>query len=195
MPIRRLSSALFLLTVPVLAGNDTLGVPGSTVRFPVQITQSFGHGPVPLRLTGAALRKKFFFNVYAMSSYLAEGVEVHSPAQLAAIDKPKSLQLVMERSVDGSTMASAVTASVRANYPKGLDRELHQLQQFMIATPVAYRDVVWLRHLPGKGFHCEIVGKGEVYIPSTAFSKAIWDIYLGPINMGEHIKAGLVRRL
>ena len=48
-------------------------------------------------LTGAALRQKFYFNVYAVASYVQEGAKPRTPEELAAVNCPKRLELVMER--------------------------------------------------------------------------------------------------
>jgi hypothetical protein len=178
-----------------LAENDVT-VSGSSARFPPLIESKIGDNPVRLNITGAALRTKLVFNVYAIASYLQDGVVVHRAEELAAIDAPKQLHLVMERDVDGKDMALAFREAIRMNYPSPqFDSEVNQLAEFLQANPVRKGDHVWLTHVPGVGLHARLAGKTEAIIRNPAFSKAVWDIYLGKNNLGLSIKEGLSSRL
>jgi hypothetical protein len=178
-----------------LAENDVT-VPGSSAKFPPLIESKIGDNAVRLDITGAALRTKLLFNIYAIASYLQNGVVVHRAEELAAIDAPKQLHLVMERDVDGKDMAAAFREAIRLNYPAPqFDSEVSQLADFLQAHTVRKGDHVWLTHIPGVGLHARLVGKTEVTIRNAAFSKAVWDIYLGKNNLGLSIKEGLTSRL
>jgi hypothetical protein len=178
-----------------LAENDVT-VPGSTAKFPPLIESKIGDNAVRLDITGAAMRTKLLFNVYAIASYLQNGVVVHRAEELAAIDAPKQLHLVMERDVDGKDMAAAFRDAIRLNYPAPqFDSEVNQLADFLQAHTVKKGDHVWLTHIPGVGLHARLVGKTEAIIRNAAFSKAVWDIYLGKNNLGPSIKEGLTSRL
>lgn len=177
-----------------LAG-ETVGVDGSAAQYPTHVETNIGGQKVKMVLTGTALRKKYFFNVYAIASYVQEGAAVHGAADLAAADVPKQLHLVMERGLDGKTMASSFREAVRLNYPAGtFEEELNTLADFMQANPVKKGDQVWLTHIPGVGFRGRL-GSKAVLIRNPRFSRAIWDIYLGKNNIGEPIKQGLTSRL
>src|SRR5262245_48217862 len=84
--------------------EETAGVPGSDVRFPLAINLPINGKPVQYALTGTALRKKLVFSIYAVGSYVQAGAAVHTAEDLAAADVPKMLFLVLERDVDGSDM-------------------------------------------------------------------------------------------
>jgi hypothetical protein len=184
-----------LCSAVALAENDVT-VSGSTATFPVLIESKIGDTPVRLDITGAALRTKLVFNVYAIASYLQNGVVVHRAEELAAIDAPKQLHLVMERDVEGKDMAAAFREAIRLNYPAPqFDNEVNLLAQFLQANPVKKGDHIWLTHIPGVGLHARLVGKTEAIIKNAAFSKAVWDIYLGKNNLGPSIKEGLTSRL
>jgi len=184
-----------LFAVTVLAG-ETVGVSGSDARFATTMELKIKGQPVRLVLTGTALRKKYLFNVYAIGGYVQEGAGVRSADELAAADTPKVLHLVMDRDLDGATMAAAFREAVRLNYPPGtFDKELDTLTAFVQATAVKKGEHVWLTHLPGMGLHVRMSGDKAILIQNPAFSKAIWDVYLGPNNLGEPIKRGLTSRL
>src|SRR5207237_865314 len=125
-----------------------------------------------------------------------EGAAVHSAEDLASADVPKQLHLVMERDVDGKTMASAFREAVRLNYAAPtFTPELDTLARVLEESSVKKGDHVWLSHVPGLGLHVRLPGKREVVIANSAFSKAIWEIYVGRNNVGESIKQGLTSRL
>ena len=149
-----------------------------------------------LVLTGAALRKKLFFNVYTIGSYMQEGAGVQNGDELAEKDCPKQLHLVLERDVKGSDMADALRSAIRANYDDPqFAAELKMLVEFMSKLDIKKGDNVRLTHVPGKGLHADIEGKAQVLIENPSFSKAVWDIYFGKNNLGDAIKKALVSRL
>jgi hypothetical protein len=149
-----------------------------------------------MRLTGVAMRTKLFVNVYAIGSYVQEGVKVGSAEELAAVDCAKRLHLFMERTVDGKDLAEAFRAAIRMNYPEpAFNDEVATLVQHMQGTSAARGEHIALTHIPGVGLHCIVVGKTDFVIKNPRFSQAVWDIYLGKKNLGENIKKGLTSRL
>jgi hypothetical protein len=185
-----------LVALGAVASAQTVGVPRSGVQFPVKVTAGVAGKPVTLVLTGAALRQKLFVNVYAVGSYLQEGVKVRSAEELAAVEAPKRLHLVMERTVDGQDLAGAFRAAIRMNYPEpAFAREVDTLSQFLRSTALQKGDHIHLTHVPGVGLQCSLAGKADFLIKNPRFSRAVWDIYLGKKNLGEEIKKGLVSRL
>lgn len=93
-------------------------------------------------------------------------------------------------------MADSFEAAIRANYPPpAFDAEIQQLADFMRSLSVVEGDQILLSHIPNVGFHCDVIGKTQFSIKNKDFSKAVWDIYLGPNNLGDAIKKGLTSRL
>jgi hypothetical protein len=198
MHSRRLLAATLAaaLGCSTLLAADTVGVPGSGVRYPTVLETTVGGKPVKMTLTGTAMRTKVVFNVYAIGSYVQQGAAVRSSEELALADCPKRLHLVMERTVDGKDMAEAFRAAVRLNHPEpAFADEVNTLAQFMRSTSVRKGEHIHLTHVPGIGLHCRLAGKAEFLIRNVRFSQAVWEIYLGKNNLGEAIKKGLVSRL
>ena len=197
MVTRRLfAAALLALCGAWASAADMVGVSGSDVQYPTALQAKVGDKDVKLVLTGTALRSKFVFSVYTIGSYLQEGVKARSGEELALVDSPKQLHLVMERDVDGKDMADAFHSAIRLNHrAPAFDKELGSLMDYMKMHPVKKGDHIHLMYLPGTGLHCNIVGKGEVKINNPAFGKAVWEIYLGKNNLGDSIKKGLTSRL
>jgi hypothetical protein len=188
------ASVLTLLTASARP-DDMVAVSGSSVQYHAKITSSVADKKYEMKLTGAALRKKAFFNVYAVGSYVQSDFAGDSPEDLAKADTMKQLHLVMERDVDGKDMAKAFQEAVRNNYPNEFGDEIKKLTDIMQAHDVRKGDHVWITHIPGYGIHINLVGKKAEHIAGVNFGKAVWDIYLGPKNVGEAVKTGLVSRI
>jgi hypothetical protein len=194
--VRFLSAAALFLCVATASATELVGVRGSNTQFTTTMGIMVGGKPVALVLTGVGLRQKFFINVYAIGSYVLEGAGVHTAEELAAVDKPKQLHLVMERDVSGSDIAEAFVVAIRQNYPApAFTNEVNLLAEKLREIDLKKDDHIYLTHLPGTGLRCNIVNKGEFTIENGEFSRAVWDIYLGKNNVGEGIKKGLISRL
>jgi hypothetical protein len=181
------------LTAPA---DETVGVPGSEVRYPPAVALAVNGRPVQMTLTGTALRKKLVFSVYAVGSYVQAGAPVRTAEELAAADLPKMLYLVLERDVDAGDMAAAFKEAIRKNYPAdAFAAEIQMLEQHLQQNKIRKGDHVQLLHLPGVGLQVTHNGQANPVIKNGAFSKAVWDIYFGPNNIGDDIKRGLVGRL
>src|SRR5947209_10861087 len=120
MPYSSRKRSLFTAAIMCAAGlamaAEMVGVPGSNARFATAVEVQAAGKSVRLALTGAAMRKKAIFSVYAVASYLQEGVAAKTAEQLAAAEGVKLLHLVMERAVSGEAMAAAMRAGVRRSY-------------------------------------------------------------------------------
>jgi hypothetical protein len=175
---------------------DLVGVPGSGTKYLSEVDATVGGKSVKLTLTGTAMRTKYILNVYAIGSYVQQGAKVKTAEELASVDCPKRLHLVMERTVDGKDMAEALRVAIRANYAEpAFNDEVTTLVQFMRSSVARKGDHITLTHVPGIGLNCSIAGKAEFMIKNEKFSRAVWDIYLGKNNVGENIKKGLVSRI
>jgi hypothetical protein len=189
-------AAMLLVCTARVAAIELVGVHGSSTQFTTTMDITIGDKPFHLVLTGLALREKFFFNVYTIGSYVLDGVAVHTAEELAALNQPKQLHLVMEREVGGGDIAEAFRIAVRQNYPTpAFDDEVNRLVGMIREIDFKKGDHIYLTHQPGIGLRCQVIGKDDFTIENPDFSRAIWDIYLGQNNLGEGIKKGLTSRL
>jgi Chalcone isomerase-like len=197
MTFTRLAAvALITLASGSSFAADLVDVPGSRdVKYPSEVTGNLGGKSVTMRLTGTAMRTKYVLNVYAIASYVQQGVAVNGAEAIASADCYKRLHLVMERNVEGKDMAEAFRTAIRANHPEGFDDEVAMLVQLMRANVARKGDHIGLTHLPGVGLHVAMPGKADFVIKNPKFSRAVWDIYLGKHNVGEAVKKGLTSRL
>jgi hypothetical protein len=190
------SLALFAIVSPASYGQELVPAPGSNVQYPTAIA-NFGAGldqPVDLTLTGVAMRKKLVFNVYTLASYIQAGAKVATAAELVRADVPKMLHLVMQRAVDGPSMAESFKVALAAGHPGKFAVEQDKLSGFLHGLTAEKGQSVWIIHVPGKGVRF-VVGEEQLFVPGVAFAQAIWDIYLGPATIDAAIRTGLTSRI
>jgi hypothetical protein len=193
---RLIAVALIFVGGAALMAADLVSVPGSSTKYWSEVEASIGGRAVKMTLTGVALRTKLIVNVYAVGSYVQQGVKVASAEELAAVDCAKRLHLYMERTVDGKDLAEAFRAAIRLNHAEpAFNDELTTLVQYLRNTSAQKGEHIFLTHVPGVGLHCSLAGKADFLIKNVAFARAVWEIYLGKKNLGENIKKGLVSRL
>ena len=190
---------LFVLAIgwASLAGpNSGYDVAAGGTEFPRAFETQIGAAEVKLIRTGTAIRVKGIFKVYAVASYLEEGARVRSAAELVDADRPKQLQLVFLREVSGRDMAETFRAVLRQNHPApAFVDEVDEVMRLFQKTAAGRGDRVVISHIPKVGLHCRRQGKEEVLIKNVAFSKAVWENYLGKKNVGNDVKRGLISEL
>src|SRR3954451_20549621 len=98
------------------ADGETVGVGGSEVRYPTRTEVTVDYRPVRLVLTGTAVRKAHGLPVYAVASYVQEGVPAKTAEQIVAADVVKEMHLVLERPLDGPTMFEGMRTGIRLNH-------------------------------------------------------------------------------
>jgi Chalcone isomerase-like len=191
-----LSASLAALTFSLVRAQEKVGVSGSSFEFDVAREAKVGDKKYSLKLTGAAMRKRAIIKVYAIGSYVDKDFAGRTAEELATVDTIKQLHLVMERNVDGADMAKAFQEAIKNNYPNQFTDEVKKLVTIMEAQSADKGDHVWITHVPGYGIHVNLPSKKtSEFIAGVKFAKAVWDIYLGPKNVGESVKKGLTSRL
>jgi len=185
------------LLVVAARADDHVPVPGSSLKYPPTVTQDVGGGKlVKMRITGVALRKRLGFSVYAVGSYLDENARAGSAEELLNVEAPKELILTMERDVDGKDMADAFITAIRKNHPGDtFAGEIEKLMGLLKENQAKKGERVLLLSVPNAGLYALHIGHKDVFIPSPAFAKAIWEIFLGKTPVTEEVKRGLVSRL
>jgi hypothetical protein len=189
------AAAVLGLVAVAWADGETVPAPDSAVRFPVRTEVTVGYRPVRLVLTGTAMRKAHGLNVYAVASYIQEGTPARTAEQIVAADVVKEMHVVLERRLDGPTMFAGLRSGLRLNHPaSAFPAELGQLERSLRSHDLPQGQRVTLTSLPKVGLRCQAAGKADVTIENPAFAKAVWQIYLGPNNLGEAVKTGLTSR-
>jgi hypothetical protein len=157
---------------------------------------NIGGRQVKMMLTGSAIRTKSIFKIYAIDSYVEQGLKIRTAHDMIAVDGPKQLHLLMLRSVAGPDMAEAFTSMLRSNHPApAFDEEVNTVAGILRAQTANKGDEIWFTHIPKVGFQCRASGGMSHLVPNVEFSKAVWENYFGKHNVGDNVKRGLLSRL
>lgn len=134
-----------------------------------------------LKLVGAGLREKWFFDVYTMGVYTESGT--CDPVKLIKADEVKYLRLNMHRDVSAEKMSSTIGESFEEHMPKNASSELKQQRKTFesyFKNECKEGNVIEFIYVPGKGTIMKQNGKtmGPV-LAGKAFQEVLWDIYFG----------------
>ena len=153
-------------------------------------------GAAELVLNGAGLRKRAFFQVYAMGLYLAE----KKPAAADAIAAPgaKRVAIHMLRDVDADTFTEALIDGMRPNHDeatmKSLAPRIAELSAIMAELKEAKKGMaILLDWQPGAGTVVSVDGKPRGKpIDGEDFYRALLRIWLGERPVQDDLKKSLL---
>ena len=153
-------------------------------------------GPAELVLNGAGLRKRAFFQVYAIGLFLAE--KKSSAADAIALAGPKRIDIRMLRDVDAETFTEALSDGIRANHDeataKVLEPRIAQLGAIMNEVKEAKKGMsIALDLQPGGGTTVSVDGKARGQpIAGDDFARALLRIWLGEKPVQDDLKRALL---
>lgn len=187
-----MKAALALLLIAVSTLASAAEVAGVTLAETVQIASG---GP-QLVLNGAGLRKRVFFDVYAMGLYLS--AKKTAAADVLSLAGPKRVAIRMLRDVDADQFADALADGIRQNHSeadaKALAPRLKELIAIMIEMKEAKKGMsIALDWVPGAGTLVQIEGKpaGKT-IPGEDFYRGLLRIWLGEDPVQADLKKALL---
>jgi chalcone isomerase-like protein len=153
-------------------------------------------GTAELMLNGAGLRKRAFFQVYAMGLYLPE----KKPGAADAIGAPgaKRVAIHMLRDVDADTFTEALVDGMRPNHDeaamKSLEPRIAELSAIMNELKEAKKGMtILLDWQPGTGTVVAVDGKARGKpIAGEDFYRALLRIWLGERPVQDDLKKALL---
>ncbi|RLB53219.1 MAG: hypothetical protein DRI34_13715 [Deltaproteobacteria bacterium] len=171
--MKRAAVAVGVCLLPVLA--LALTVEGQSYPASLQIEGK------TLKLVGAGLREKWFFDVYTMAAYSESGS--CDRQRLIKDDEVKLLKLNMLRDVSAQKMASTIGESFEEHMPKTADAQLKAQRRTFesyFKKECSEGTVLEFMYVPGKGTLLKQNGEemGPV-LEGKAFQEVLWDIYFG----------------
>ena len=147
-----------------------------------------------LALTGAGVRKRLFFDVYAIGLYVRE-----RGAEPVAQAGPKRVHIHMLRDVDAQTFTDALVEGIKANHSdaeaKGFEPRIAQLAQVVQQAGEARKGMAIT--LDWSGGHTQITIDGKPAGPPIEgedFYRALLRIWLGPSPVQDDLKKALLGR-
>ncbi len=174
---------LFLLAAPAFAAE----VAG------VKIDDQSRVGNAELTLTGAGLRKRAIFQVYAIGLYVAD-----RNADPVTQPGAKRVAIHMLRDVGADQFVGALSDGIRDNHSeaeaKALEPRVAQLGAILAAAGEAKKGmVITLDGVPGSGTQVSIDGKpAGKPIEGEDFTRALLRIWLGDKPVQDDLKKALL---
>ena len=173
---------LLLMAMPALAAE----VAG------VKIDDKTRVGSAELSLTGAGLRKRLFFQVYAIGLYVQD-----RKADPISQPGPKRVQIHMLRDVGADTFNEALVEGIKANTPeaeaKALEPKVKQLGDTIAEIKEAKKGMTIALDWTGKDTQVVIDGKPAGRpIEGEDFYRALLRIWLGDKPVQDDLKRALL---
>jgi len=145
-----------------------------------------------LSLTGAGLRKRVFFQVYAIGLYVQD-----RKADPISQSGPKRVQIHMLRDVSADTFTEALADGIKANHSeaeaKALEPRVKQLGAAIAELKEAKKGMTIALDWNGKATQLLVDGKpaGQP-IPGEDFYRALLRIWLGDRPVQDDLKKALL---
>ena len=148
-----------------------------------------------LKLIGAGLREKWFFDVYTMGAYTESGrCDIKS---LIEADEPKYLRIDMLRDVSAEKMGSSLAESFGKHLPSNATAELkQQVKTFRgyFKDECSEGTVIEMYYIPGKGTMIKQNGL-RLGPPMTGvvFQQVLFDIYFAKDTCCDGLKEMILK--
>lgn len=151
--------------------------------------------PGNLVLNGAGLRKRLFFQVYAIGLYLPK--KTASAEEAIASPGPKRVAIHMLRNVGAPEFSEALAEGIRANHDeaeaKALEPRVQALGAIMAEIKEARKGMAIALDFQGKETQLLVDGKPRgPPIAGEDFYRALLRIWLGPRPVQEDVKKALL---
>jgi hypothetical protein len=145
-----------------------------------------------LSLTGAGVRKRAFFQVYAIGLYVQD-----RKADPISQPGPKRVHIHMLRDVSADTFVEALADGIKANHTeaqaKALEAQLNQLSATMAQIKEAKKGMTIALDWNGKATQLMVHGKpAGAPIEGEDFYRAMLRIWLGEKPVQEELKRSLL---
>ncbi|MGH8739375.1 MAG: chalcone isomerase family protein [Burkholderiales bacterium] len=184
-----MASRVFSIVMCMAIALPAFAVEISGVKFEEQVQ------PGNLVLNGAGLRKRFFFQVYAIGLYLPK----KTANAEAAIASPgaKRVAIHMLRNVGAAEFTEALADGIRANHSEAEARahepQVQALAAIMAEVQEAKKGMVIALDFKANETHLLIDGKARGQpIAGEGFYRALLRIWLGPQPVQDDLKQALL---
>jgi hypothetical protein len=185
--VKGILALLFAFATSAACGAEVAGV---------KIEDSTRVGSAELALNGAGLRKRVFFQVYAIGLYLPQ--KTSSAAAILAQPGPKRVAIHMLRDVSADAFTEALAEGIRANHSeaeaKALEPRIKELAAIMAELKEAKKGMaIALDWQPSDGTVLIVNGapRGKP-IAGEDFYRALLRIWVGDNPVQDDLKKALL---
>lgn len=177
---------LALVVVPALQAANTFEEKVTKTSFPLEVRFTHRGTPYTLNATGAAVRRKWFINGYAIAHYIKDPVTGSQEVVLKDVfsdEKPKQLTIqwlhrLQLKLIQDSFRESFDIVLAPADAAKLKDSIDKFLSFFKADAEV--NDKHDIRWLPGGNIELYLNGERMGSLINIDLAKALWSIWLGP---------------
>lgn len=203
--MRRIILSLLLVLLTALAtGAAADGLESGGVEFDATITVAAiaaadaDDADYTLRCTGTAVRKKFFFKVYAVAGYLDSSIETGEDpgATFVSADAAKRLQLQMLRDVDSKKIVDSINEALEKCATSPLEEIAAERERFMAAFSMEKLNKgqdIRFTWMPSVGLQISVDHEILDTIESEVFARSFFEIYFGPNPVNDGMKKDLLQ--
>lgn len=136
-----------------------------------------------LKLTGAGVRNKWFFDVYVIGLYVAD------PAKDVLSDQAKQVNLTLLRDLDKGKLSDAIREGFERNSSAQMPKLKDRLDKLVgVLADGKKNDSLVLSYVPGKGTIVAAKGKQLTTIEGDDFGKALFSVWLGKVPADADLK-------
>ena len=187
-----------MLTTTSFAGEIVEEKSGEA--FPDLVEVELGEGSAQMRATGTALRKKFFFKIYAAVGYVDESVELgDDPGRaIVAAEACKQIQLRMLRDVDSEKITNGVNKSLEKCAVVPVEELAEERAAFLAVLgdeKLMKGDDLRMLYRPGAGLEVRLNDEVRGTIEGEDFGRSFFAIYFGDPPVDDELKRHLLRAI
>jgi len=194
----RYLAILFMgLSLPLISA-ETFKDPGSGTDFPTSVSVQVDGAEQNLEATGASLRKKFVFKVYAIAHYMQNppsGSESDVIAEILSSSEPKQMTMKWLRKVSRDRIVNGYKDTLQSVLGNKVNSVKPSLDKFLsfYTTEAKEGDVHVLRWLPGGNLELIINDKSQGQLQDPDLAQAFWKMWFG--KQSVVVPAQLVSRI
>ncbi len=182
MGLRRVALVLGMCWAAGALGREVSGM---------QVPDSVSVAGRGLRLSGAAVQRKFVFDVYAVAMWLER--PTRNAGEAVSSEQVKRIQLRMLRSASRGQVAQALRSGFERTNPNFAELK-DRLERLLAVIPdLKDGDNFTITYVPGQGTTLESAAGGALTLPGSDFGQAMFNIWLGSDPGTQRIKGELLR--
>jgi hypothetical protein len=178
--------AYLFLSVCISAPDTRVCIvePETEIEFPSEIKFSLDSEDYALQITGATVRKKWVFEIYAIAHYLQvqEGAGDLDRESVLADGPAKQITIQYVHNLPANIIIKALRRDFKQNTTPEEYREIETYIEQMLnclVRPVRKGDVFMMRWLSGGRIYLELNGKRLGNVKNELFARCLWAIWFG----------------
>lgn len=194
----KIPTLVAILVAAAVAQAPAEGLEAGGVHFEPKISVTANEAEHELRCTGTALRKKWFFKVYAIAAYLDTATEAGEDlgGTYVSANVPKRVHLQMLRDVESHKIVDSINEALDKCSTLPMDEMTAERERFMQAfsmEKLTKGQDIRFTWMPGSGLQISVDHQILDTIESADFAHSFFEIYFGPHPVNDGMKEDLLQ--